>query len=420
MSSKRVVVVGGGVIGTACAYYLAKVGWEVTLVDRHWQGRGCSDGNCGLLAFSHVLPLNEPGAVWKTLKAVCRGGAPLYVKLRFDPRLWWWMLRFARSCNRDTMMAAARARADLLRSSEHLYNQLFETEQIDCEWQRRGCLFVYQSAGEMEKHAKTAGLLRETFDVPVSRYDGEAVLELEPALKPGIAGAWLYEADAHLRPETLLSGWRLVLENMGVTVLEQCTMTGFVGAGQKAQAVATDNGEIAADAVVVACGAETALLSRQLGCRIPIQPGKGYSITMPRPDVCPEIPIILQEHKVAVTPWQSGYRLGSTMEFSGFDRSLNRRRLNLLVDGARIYLREPHSEAVEDEWYGWRPMTFDGKPILGPTPAMHNVFVAAGHSMLGTTMAPATGKLVAEMVDGRPPHIDPTPFAVTRWAAAAT
>jgi D-amino-acid dehydrogenase len=113
---------------------------------------------------------------------------------------------------------------------------------------------------------------------------------------------------------------------------------------------------------------------------------------------------------------QSGYRLGSTMEFSGYDSTLNRRRINLLLEGARIYLREPYVEPVENEWYGWRPMTYDGKPIIGRTPAVRNVFVATGHSMVGTTLAPATGKLVAELVEGRSPHIDPTPFAPTRFS----
>jgi D-amino-acid dehydrogenase len=175
------------------------------------------------------------------------------------------------------------------------------------------------------------------------------------------------------------------------------------------------DGEIPADAFVVATGAQSPRLSRQLGCRIPIQPGKGYSITMPRPARCPRIPIIFQEHKVAVTPMKSGYRLGSTMEFSGYDESLNRRRLDLLLEGARQYLHEPYTEPVESEWFGWRPMTYDGKPIIGPTPAMQNVHIAAGHSMIGTTLATATGKLIAELVDDRPPHIDPRPFAVTRF-----
>jgi len=116
-----------------------------------------------------------------------------------------------------------------------------------------------------------------------------------------------------------------------------------------------------------------------------------------------------------VTPMRSGYRLGSTMEFSGYDESLNRRRLDLLKRGAAHYLREPYTEPIEEEWYGWRPMTYDGKPIIDSSPRMKNVYIAAGHNMLGLTLAPVTGKLIAEMLDGQPPHLDITPFSVSRF-----
>ncbi len=416
MSARHVVVVGGGVIGTACAYYLARADWRVTLVDRHRQGGGCSGGNCGLLAFSHVLPLNEPGAVKKTLKSLGKRNSPFYVKPRLAPSLWWWLLQFARRCNRRDMLDAAQARAGLLKSSDELYARLLQDEPIDCEFERRGCLFVYQTRAELDKHAKTEKLLRESFETPATRYDGDELVALEPALRPGAAaGGWLYAMDAHLRPDKLLSSWRRVLERMGVAIREQVEVTGFRRAGDTAVAAVTSEGELPADAFVVATGAQLPLLQRQLGCRIPIQPGKGYSITMPRPARCPQIPIIFQEHKVAVTPMQSGYRLGSTMEFSGYDESLNRRRLDLLLEGARQYLHEPVAEPIEDEWFGWRPMTYDGKPIIGPAPRLPNVVIAAGHSMIGTTLAPATGKLVAELAAARPPHLDPTPFAVTRF-----
>jgi D-amino-acid dehydrogenase len=148
---------------------------------------------------------------------------------------------------------------------------------------------------------------------------------------------------------------------------------------------------------------------------VPIQPGKGYSITMARPARCPTIPLIFDEHRVAVTPMRSGYRLGSTMEFAGYDTSLNRARLNLLREAARHYLHEPLGEPVLEEWYGWRPMTYDGKPIIDRSPALGNVWIAAGHNMLGLSMAPATGRLVAELLDGRPPHIDPAPYSVKRF-----
>jgi D-amino-acid dehydrogenase len=411
----HVVVVGGGVIGAACAYYLRRSGWTVTVMDQGGIGQGCSHANCGFVCPSHVLPLAAPGAVRAALKALFQRHAPLSIKPRFDPALWAWLYRFARRCNHANMMEAGRAIQALLNSSRRLYDELLKEEAIDCEWQARGLLFVLRSPAAMEHYAQTDRLLSESFGLPAKRFDGDALIALEPALKPGLAGGWLYETDAHLRPDKLMASWRRVLEARGVVVREGCAVRSVVREGGRARAVVTAQGETAADAFVFATGALTPLLNEHLGCQVPIQPGKGYSITMPRPARCPSIPLIFEEHRVAVTPMQSGYRLGSTMEFAGYDATLSRRRLDLLREGARHYLHEPYGEPVLEEWFGWRPMTPDGKPIIDRSPTLGNVWIAAGHNMLGLSMAPATGKLVAELLGGEAAHLDPSPYAVARF-----
>ena len=280
----------------------------------------------------------------------------------------------------------------------------------------------------MEHYAQTDRLLRDRFNMPARRLDGDELKAHEPALKAGLAGGWHYESDAHLRPDKLMTEWRRVLEKKGVIIRTHCALTGFATAGRRARSAtilssASRPGEkrpgateqLGADAFIITTGAWTPLLRRALGCRIPIQPGKGYSITMARPATCPSMPLIFEEDRVAATPMRSGYRLGSTMEFAGYDTRLNRERLQLLREGARPYLLEPYCEPVLEEWYGWRPMTPDGLPIIDRSPALGNVFVAAGHNMLGMSMAPATGKLVAELLGGRTPHIDPLPYGLTRF-----
>jgi D-amino-acid dehydrogenase len=411
----RVIVVGGGVIGAACAYYLARAGRRVTVVDQGRFGRGCSHGNCGYVCPSHVLPLAAPGAVGMALRSLLARDAPFRIKPRFDPALWGWLWRFARRCNAGDMLEAGHAIQALLDSSRRLYDELLRDEPIDCEWEAKGLLFVFQSRAGMEHYAETDKLLGATFHLSATRYDGEALTALEPALKPGLAGGWHYRGDAHLRPDRLMASWRRVLEARGVTVREGCSVKGFVREGSRARAVATSQGDLPAEAFVVAAGAWTPRLRASLGCRVPIQPGKGYSITMPRPVRCPSLPLIFEEHRVAVTPLRSGYRLGSTMEFAGYDATLDRRRLDLLRRGAGHYLHEPFGEPVEEEWFGWRPMTYDGKPIIGRSPALANVLIAAGHNMLGLSMAPATGRLVAELLGAGAPHIDPAPYAATRF-----
>jgi D-amino-acid dehydrogenase len=359
--------------------------------------------------------LATPGAIRTALKALFNPRGALAIRPRFDPALWAWLYRFARRCNTADMLEAGRAIQALLNSSRKLYDELLRDETLDCEWEHRGLLFVLHSRAGMEHYAETDKLLSDSFHMPAKRLDGDALVELEPALKPGLGGGWLYETDAHLRPDKLMTSWRSVLERRGVTIREVCSVQNIVPENRRARAIATSQGEISTDAFVFATGAWTPLLQHQLGCRIPIQPGKGYSITMPRPAKCPSIPLVFEEHRVAATPMRSGYRLGSTMEFAGYDASLNRRRLDLLREGARPYLHEPFCNPIEEEWFGWRPMTYDGKPIIDRCPRWENVYVAAGHNMLGLSMAPATGKLIAEMLEGYDPHLDPAPYSVKRF-----
>lgn len=411
----RVIITGGGVIGAACAYYLSRAGWDVTVLDRGEFGWGCSHANCGFVSPSHILPLAEPSAVRRTIKAMLRPNSPFAIKPRWDPALWAWLIRFTRRCNQTDMLASADGIHALLHSSRQLYEEIITSEHLDCEFQTRGLIFVFQTAAALDHYRHTIELINDRFAEPTQLFAGEALTQLEPALKPGLAGGWLFPNDAHLRPDRLMAAWRQLLIARGVTIQEKVEVTGWRGRGNSAQTVVTSAGEFTAEAFVVAAGAWTPLLQRELGGRIPIQPGKGFSITMPRPKRCPTYPMIFEECRVAVTPMTTGYRLGSTMEFAGYDATLNRRRLRLLTDGAQPYLHEPTAEPVQEEWFGWRPMTYDSKPIIGPSRNYGNVWIAAGHNMLGLSMSPATGKLISELITGAPPHIDPLPYAATRF-----
>ncbi|MEI7684302.1 MAG: FAD-dependent oxidoreductase [Planctomycetota bacterium] len=412
---RQVVVVGGGVVGAACSYYLSRDGWKVTIVDQGVFGKQCSHGNCGYVSPSHVLPLAKPGAIRNALSSMLKPDSPFYIKPRFNLRLWSWLLRFARRCNNRDMLESGHGIAAMLNSARILYDDLMRDEPMVCEWKTDGLIFVLQSAKAMEHFAHTDRVLTETFNMGAERFDGAALNDLEPALKPGLAGGFLYRIDAHLRPDRLMASWRRILQDRGVTLRENCKVTGFAVGNGKAVGIATDQGNLQADAFVVATGSWTPLLEGQLGCRIPIQPGKGYSITMPRPSICPKYPMIFEEHRVAITPMETGYRIGSTMEFAGYDSTLNRRRLDALKKGATTYLREPYCDPVQEEWFGWRPMTPDSRPIVDRSPTMSNVFIAAGHNMLGLSMSPATGKLIAELVGGKTPHLSTEPYSVKRF-----
>ncbi len=450
-----VLVIGGGIIGLACAHYLQQRGRQVTVIDRGTIGGGCSHGNCGLICPSHVLPLAEPGAVAAGLKSLLRPSSPLRIKPRFAPQFWRWMWNFCRRCNERDMLAAARSLQPLLERSRTLYHRLMREEQLDSGWATRGLLFAFASAEAMEAYAATNRLLTEHFNLPAERLAGDTLAEREPGLKPGLAGGWYYPGDAQVRPDQLLSSWRARLAERGVRFIERCEFVEWIaaphggqnstlvaasssaspsgatgepsaprddgrvlgrGPGRTVRAVATSQGTWTANAVVVAAGVWSARFAGTLGARLPLEPGKGYSITYALPRSPVHTPVILPERRVVFTPFEKGLRIGSIMEFAGFDSSLPPRRLNWLTSTARDFLvQPPPADAPAEPWFGWRPMTYDSLPVIDRSPRYDNVFVAAGHNMLGVTLAPATGELVASLVCGTRPEVEPEPYAIGRF-----
>ena len=409
---EQVVVVGGGVIGACSAWYLTEAGYAVTLIDQARFGRQASHGNCGYISPSHVMPLARPGQVLNGLRGMLSSETALRINPRQIFSLAPWLLRFASRCNMKAVMESGQGCHPLLQSSAVLYRQLFEEQNLSVDWNEEGLLFVYRDEHEFRAYEQADAWLRKHFDVPAEPFAGAALTELEPALRPGLAGAWLYRCDGHLRPDRLMSELRRILEAADVRILEQTSLQSFTASVDRATAVVTSGETIAADHVVVATGAWTPLLRQHLGVKLPIQPGKGYSITMARPALCPRLPMILEECHVAITPFADGYRVGSTMEFTGYDDTLNRKRLNYLRKGAAEYLVDPLGDPVSEEWCGWRPMTSDGIPRIGRSPRLRNVWIASGHSMLGLSMGSGTGKLVAELVAGQKPHLDPQPYQI--------
>ncbi|WP_437228072.1 NAD(P)/FAD-dependent oxidoreductase [Planctomicrobium sp. SH661] len=415
-SRRPIVVVGGGVIGASCAHSLAEAGAPVLLLDKGEFGQGCSHGNCGYVSPSHILPLCKPGAIGASLRTLLRRNSPFQLRFQWSWQFWSWMWRFARHCNQIDMIHAGHARHALLTASRELYSSMIASGVLrDCEWETKGLLFVHQSQEHFDKFADTDALLRKEFGLGAKAIAEPDLLKLEPTLKPGIAGAWFYECDAHLRPDKLMDAWQARLVSDGVSLRERCELIDIEQGDSGVSAVITTAGRIEVDQVVFATGAWTRLMKKQLRIPLPIEPGKGYSITMRRPNRCPKYPMIFEDHRVAVTPFASGFRVGSTMEFAGFDPSLKPARLKLLTDAARRYLHEPLTEPFLEKWSGWRPMSADGVPLIGRIPHLKNAWIAAGHSMLGVSMAPSTGRLIAELITGRHPHVDPHPYRVDRF-----
>lgn len=413
----EIVVIGGGIIGLACAYYLNRAGRQVCLIDKATVGgdEGASFGNCGLLFFSDLPPLCQPGAVADAMIRMTRRSSPLYIKPQPDLPKLMWLLKFAAKCNHRHFRHALSARHALFSRSRELYAALFAKEPIDCRWEQQGVLLVFKDPARFERYRKINAAL-QPFGVSAARLSRSRLLEKEPALSEDVCGGWYHPVDGHLRPEALLSELKALLLDQGVTMVEHSPVTQLVAAGGAISEAVTLKARFSADHFVLAAGAWSPAIARQVGVRLPVQPGKGYSLTMARPETALRTPCYFWERSVVATPWRDGCRLGGTMEFSGLNTELDRRRIDNLGSAAAAYLREPMGRPAMKQWAGVRPMCYDDLPIIGASPQNANLFIATGHGMIGMTAATATAELVTDLIAGKQPAIDPTPYRSTRFA----
>ncbi|MES5814869.1 FAD-dependent oxidoreductase [Pseudoxanthomonas sp. Soil82] len=414
-----VLILGGGAIGLATALALLESGRGVRILEAATVGGATSHGNCGTITPSHAPPLAAPGVPLRALRWMFTPDAPLYLKPRIDPALWYWLARFTARCNASAWMASARGRAALLDDSRARLVEWIGHYGLDCEFGETGLDYVFRDPRNFAHYVAECAPLN-AMGIRTEVIDGADYLRQEPSLHDGIVGAVRFPDDAHLRPDRYVAELARVVRERGGVVEEGCRVEAIeADAGDVRVRIAGQDGERGErrgrDAVV-AMAAWTPELIRPLGLRLPIQPGKGYSITYARPALAPKRPIVLKDRSVCVTAWSSGFRLGSTMEFSGRDTTLNALRLSALERAAREYLREPPDPAtIQEKWYGWRPMTWDDLPALGRSPCHPHVWLAAGHGMLGISMSTASGQLMADLMTGRAPAIDPAPYRVERF-----
>ena len=415
-SREDVLILGAGVIGLATALALQQAGRQVRVIDAGRIGGGASHGNCGTITPSHAPPLAAPGMVAVALRWMLTPDAPLYIKPRIDPSLWRWLMGMAARCNARDWAVSAKAKSALLNDSRARLAQWVTGLGLDCEFAEAGVDYVFRNARDFAHEQESLAALRD-FGIRVDAIEGARYQALEPALKPGVAGAVCFDGDAVLRPDRYVDELARLVRAGGGRIDEHCAMqdVDYVRDGVR---VRTGDGVLYAREVVFALGAWSSRLAEVIGFRAlrrAVQPGKGYSITYSPPPLVPRRPIVLRERSVCVTAWGSGFRLGSTMEFSGYDESLNTRRLAALERGAAEYLYEPVGPQVQERWYGWRPMSLDDVPLIGRVPGQPQAWVATGHGMMGVSMSAGTGQLLADLITGQAPALDPAPYRPERF-----
>ncbi|WP_243049750.1 FAD-dependent oxidoreductase [Dyella sp. RRB7] len=414
-SRSDVLILGGGVVGLACAYYLRKSGATVRVLEQGTPGCGSSHGNCGTITPSHAPPLAMPGMLGVALRSMLRADAPLYINPRFDGRRLRWLLGFARHCNWRDFEQAAQARSAILQHSRALLPGLVRDEGLDCEFGEGGVLYVYRTDRALQADEHHHAQVLDRLGVEVQRLHGDEVEAMEPALKPGVVGGLFHPGDARLRPDRYAAELARRVVELGGSIETAARIDHFGTQDGRIDHVRTTRGVFRGDRVVMALGAWSPLMGKLLGLHLPMQPGKGYSLTYTRPTLAPRHALVLREASVCVTTWDSGFRLGSTMEFSGYAEGLNRTRLDALRRGAADGLYQPEGPQLLEEWWGWRPMSVDEVPIIGPSTRWSNLTYATAHGMLGVSMSAATGELVASQLRGGTPMIDPAPYAPARF-----
>lgn len=408
-----VIIIGGGIIGSFCAYYLLQEGRTVTILNQGLLKESCSYGNCGLISPSHALPLNSPELLKKAALWLFQKNSPFYIKPQLDIKFIEWLMKFAlNSLNETQIDNSMKGRSNLLKDSRNLYDELFATHNWNCNWAPSGIHFVFNKEESFNAHGiKDARL--SSLGLGAEPLIGKELQEKEPALTEHAFGSWFYKIDASLNPGKLLLELHHYLIGKGVEIKELCKVTQFKENKGRITEIVTNKGNLRARDVVMATGAWSPVFNKQLKFKIPIVPGKGYSITMKAPSITPSCPVIFDEEKVVATPWKDGFRLGGTMEFSGYNARFKKNRLETLKNVAAKYLKEPYTKDNIEEWCGWRPMTSNGLPIIDQSPIHKNLYLACGHNMLGLSMAPSTGKLIAQMVNGQESHLDTNAYTLS-------
>lgn len=416
--SKEVTIIGSGVIGLCTAFYSARRGHRVTVLDAHEEDHGgCSFGNAGMIVPSHFVPLAAPGMVALGLKWMWNPESPFYIKPRLNADLFDWGFKFWRASTVAHVTEASPLLRDLSFASKALFEQLASECGNDFQLVRRGLLMLCKTQHALDEEAKTAAVAN-ALGVSAQVLDAQQTAAMEEAAAVDVAGSVYFPHDCHLTPQLFLKSLKQMCKQAGVEFIWNARVTNVNAVGSLVNSVTTDKGEIATQQLVLSAGSWSAELARGLGLKIPMQAGKGYSLTLKAPPKLPRICSILCEARVAVTPMGEALRVGGTMEIAGLNESISQRRVRGIIKALPQYYPEFAASDFDgiEPWCGLRPCSPDGLPYVGRTAKYDNVCIATGHAMMGLSLGPVTGKIISQILDGESPSHDLRKLSPDRFA----
>ncbi len=417
--SRSVIICGGGVIGLSCAYYLAREGWRVSVVERNAEGADtCAHGSAGFVSPSHVIPLAAPGMVWKGLKWMMSSRSPFYIKPRLDGDLMRWGWLFARACNERHVRRSAPVLRDLCLESRKMFVDWADITGNAFALKTEGLLNLCQTQEGLDHETHGLAALANELGIEAQVLDAAQTAALEPGARLAVVGSVYFPIDAHITPRRLMAALPALLKDMGVKFSWNTSIYGWRAEGGRIAGVSTTAGDLFADEYVLTGGSWSPAMVAGLGLRLPMQAGKGYSLTIEKPRFQLSKALILTERRVAVTPMGETLRFGGTMEISGHSDNVRPERVEQIIAAARAFFPEITAAdfAGLKPWFGYRPVTPDGMPYLGRLGRYANLATASGHAMLGLTLAPVSGLLIAELLSGRKPSVDLTLLNPNRFA----
>lgn len=409
-------IIGGGIVGLCSAYYLRKAGHQVTILEQSDLSDGCSFGNAGMIVPSHFIPLAAPGMISKGIRWMFDSTSPFYVRPRLSGELIKWGYQFYKHATKEHVDRSMPSLKELSLFSKSMYQQLSKELPFSFDYHERGLLMLYQNKETAHEEGETAAIANR-IGIEAHVLSASEVQKLEPDVKVSVLGGVYFPGDAHLTPRLLVSNLIDLLRKDGVDIVDKTEVTDFVVENGRINQVKCGAKEFAFDEVVVATGSWSSMVARKLHLTLPMQAGKGYSFTLSNVEKNVRIPSIFLEARVAVTPMGSNLRFGGTMEIAGVDHSINMKRVQGIVQSIPKYYPEMKVEmpARETVWHGLRPCSPDGMPFIGRSSKIKNLVVATGHSMMGLSLGPGTGKIVSELVSNERTSVELLAFKPERF-----